>query len=294
MVIANRYNAEIIEHKEFIGGRYSVLSESGMFPAALMGLNIKKFKKLRDNKNKSQIDKQAYDNFIAQYPNSEQFFQIESTDGQEYTTWKEHLYVLEQLGKTKPGLIDTARLEKAKQLIESGKALKDMNAEEKELVKFVFQPIKPVYTGQIQDPNSTAEEVLYRAIYIKSSSIPLLPQMTEGTELDLVTIRFSGDSGDGMQLTGNQFTNNAAIFGNDISTLPDFPAEIRAPAGSLAGVSSFQLQFSSNEIYTPGDKLDVLVSMNPAGLKVNLRDLKENVILIINNDNFTKKNLNLA
>jgi len=110
----------------------------------------------------------------------------------------------------------------------------------------------------------------------------------------VVTIRFSGDSGDGMQLTGTQFTNNTAIFGNDLSTLPDFPAEIRAPAGSLAGVSSFQLQFGSREIFTPGDELDVLVAMNPAGLKVHLEDLKENGILIINTDNFTKKNLGLA
>ena len=110
----------------------------------------------------------------------------------------------------------------------------------------------------------------------------------------VVTIRFSGDSGDGMQLTGSQFTNNTAIFGNDLSTLPDFPAEIRAPAGSLAGVSSFQLQFGSREIFTPGDDLDVLVAMNPAGLKVDLSSLKENGILIINTDNFTKKNLSLA
>ena len=110
----------------------------------------------------------------------------------------------------------------------------------------------------------------------------------------VVTIRFSGDSGDGMQLTGTQFTNNTAIFGNDLSTLPDFPAEIRAPAGSLAGVSSFQLQFGSREIFTPGDDLDVLVAMNPAGLKVHINELKENGILIINTDNFTKKNLSLA
>ena len=110
----------------------------------------------------------------------------------------------------------------------------------------------------------------------------------------VVTIRFSGDSGDGMQLTGTQFSNNTAIFGNDLSTLPDFPAEIRAPAGSLAGVSSFQLQFGSREIFTPGDELDVLVAMNPAGLKVHLNELKENGILIINTDNFTPKNLKLA
>ena len=110
----------------------------------------------------------------------------------------------------------------------------------------------------------------------------------------VVTIRFSGDSGDGMQLTGNQFSNNTAIFGNDLSTLPDFPAEIRAPQGSLFGVSSFQLQFGSREIFTPGDDLDVLVAMNPAGLKVHIKELKENGILIINTDNFTPKNLNLA
>ena len=110
----------------------------------------------------------------------------------------------------------------------------------------------------------------------------------------VVTVRFSGDSGDGMQLTGNQFSNNTAIFGNDLSTLPDFPAEIRAPQGSLFGVSSFQLQFGSREIFTPGDDLDVLVAMNPAGLKVHLKELKENGILIINTDNFTKKNLTLA
>ena len=110
----------------------------------------------------------------------------------------------------------------------------------------------------------------------------------------VVTVRFSGDSGDGMQLTGNQFSNNTAIFGNDLSTLPDFPAEIRAPQGSLFGVSSFQLQFGSREIFTPGDDLDVLVAMNPAGLKVHIEELKENGILIINTDNFTPKNLNLA
>ena len=98
---------------------------------------------------------------------------------------------------------------------------------------------------------------------------------TKKTNIDsTVTIRFSGDSGDGMQLTGNQFTSNTAIFGNDLATLPDFPAEIRAPQGSLFGVSSFQLQFGSKEIFTPGDDLDVLVAMNPAGLKVHLDELK--------------------
>ncbi len=89
-------------------------------------------------------------------------------------------------------------------------------------------------------------------------------------ELERVTIRFAGDSGDGMQLTGSQFTRTAAVFGNDIATLPDFPAEIRAPAGSLAGVSGFQISFSSSDIHTPGDSPDVLVAMNPAALKTNL------------------------
>ena len=114
------------------------------------------------------------------------------------------------------------------------------------------------------------------------------------TNSDVVTIRFSGDSGDGMQLTGGQFSENTAIFGNDLNTLPDFPAEIRAPQGTLYGVSSFQMQFGSKEIYTPGDELDVLVAMNPAALKVHLCDLKENGLLVINTDNFTPKNLKLA
>jgi len=113
-------------------------------------------------------------------------------------------------------------------------------------------------------------------------------------ELDTVTIRFAGDSGDGMQLTGTQFTNTSAMVGNDISTLPDFPAEIRAPAGSLPGVSGFQLNFSSQDIRTPGDQPNVLVAMNPAALKVNLPDLEEGGTLIINSDEFTKENLGHA
>ena len=113
-------------------------------------------------------------------------------------------------------------------------------------------------------------------------------------EVDLITIRFAGDSGDGMQLTGNQFTTNSALFGNDIATLPDFPAEIRAPQGTLAGVSSFQLQFSNKDIHTPGDKLDVLVAMNPAALKVNLADLKPNGMIIANTANYNKKNFTLS
>jgi 2-oxoglutarate ferredoxin oxidoreductase subunit alpha len=113
-------------------------------------------------------------------------------------------------------------------------------------------------------------------------------------ELESVVIRLAGDSGDGMQLTGGQFTRTAALIGNDISTLPDFPAEIRAPAGSLPGVSSFQLNFSSREIYTPGDTPQVLVAMNPAALKMHLRDLEDGGILMLNTDAFTKANLNKA
>ena len=113
-------------------------------------------------------------------------------------------------------------------------------------------------------------------------------------ELESVVIRFAGDSGDGMQLTGSQFTRTAALVGNDISTLPDFPAEIRAPAGSLPGVSSFQLNFSSRDIYTPGDAPSVLVAMNPAALKMHIGDLEEGGILLINTDAFTKTNLHKA
>jgi len=113
-------------------------------------------------------------------------------------------------------------------------------------------------------------------------------------ELESVVIRLAGDSGDGMQLTGGQFTRTAALVGNDISTFPDFPAEIRAPAGSLPGVSSFQLNFSSHTIYTPGDAPNVLVAMNPAGLKTNIGDLEEGGILLINTDAFSKSNLNKA
>jgi len=114
---------------------------------------------------------------------------------------------------------------------------------------------------------------------------------TEERRLERVTIRFAGDSGDGMQLTGSQFTRTAAVFGNDISTYPDFPAEIRAPAGSLPGVSGFQLSFSSTEIHTPGDEPDVLVAMNPAALKANLGDLPIGGALVVNEDAFTPVNL---
>jgi 2-oxoglutarate ferredoxin oxidoreductase subunit alpha len=113
-------------------------------------------------------------------------------------------------------------------------------------------------------------------------------------ELDSVTIRFAGDSGDGMQLAGTQFTNASAILGNDISTLPDFPAEIRAPAGTLAGVSGFQVHFSKHDIHTPGDKLNTLVAMNPAALKTNLKDLEPSGILIVNSDAFGTGDLHKA
>ena len=113
-------------------------------------------------------------------------------------------------------------------------------------------------------------------------------------QLEQVTIRFAGDSGDGMQLTGGRFTSETALLGNDISTLPDFPAEIRAPAGSLPGVSGFQLHFADHDILTPGDAPDVLVAMNPAALKTNLRDLPKGGTLIVNRDAFTDRNLDKA
>ncbi len=109
--------------------------------------------------------------------------------------------------------------------------------------------------------------------------------------IDSITVRFAGDSGDGMQLAGTQLTNTSAIFGNDISTLPDFPAEIRAPAGSLAGVSGFQIHFSEQRIHTPGDGCDALVAMNPAALKTNVQDLAIGGALIVNDDAFNKSNL---
>jgi 2-oxoglutarate ferredoxin oxidoreductase subunit alpha len=113
-------------------------------------------------------------------------------------------------------------------------------------------------------------------------------------ELDRAVVRFAGDSGDGMQLTGEQFTTESAWAGNDIATLPNFPAEIRAPAGTLFGVSSFQLQFGSQRVYTPGDRLDCLVAMNPAALKVHVSDLKPGGLLIVNTNAFDKRNLDKA
>lgn len=114
------------------------------------------------------------------------------------------------------------------------------------------------------------------------------------TEVDRVTVRFAGDSGDGMQLTGTQFTTTSAIVGNDVATFPDYPAEIRAPAGTLPGVSGFQIQFGSIDIRTPGDSPDVLVAMNPAALKVNLDDLHEGATIVANADAFSANNLKKA
>jgi 2-oxoglutarate/2-oxoacid ferredoxin oxidoreductase subunit alpha len=121
---------------------------------------------------------------------------------------------------------------------------------------------------------------------------PQSPKKLE--QVESVVIRFCGDSGDGMQLVGTQFTNVSAAFGNDVSTLPDFPAEIRAPAGTLAGVSGYQLNFSSQDIFTPGDAVDTLVAMNPAALKTNLADLRRGGTLIVNLDEFDKGNLQKA
>jgi 2-oxoglutarate/2-oxoacid ferredoxin oxidoreductase subunit alpha len=112
--------------------------------------------------------------------------------------------------------------------------------------------------------------------------------------IDQAVIRFAGDSGDGMQITGSQFTNTVALYGNDIATFPDYPAEIRAPAGTLPGVSGYQLHFSSTDVYTPGDAIDVLIAMNPAALKTNIADLKPNGILIVNSDSFKENDLRKA
>jgi 2-oxoglutarate ferredoxin oxidoreductase subunit alpha len=113
-------------------------------------------------------------------------------------------------------------------------------------------------------------------------------------EVESVTIRFAGDSGDGMQLAGTQFTNTSALAGNDIATFPDFPAEIRAPAGTLAGVSGFQVHFAATDIHTPGDALDALVVMNAAALKTNLRDLQPGGILVLNTEGFGASDLDKA
>jgi len=120
------------------------------------------------------------------------------------------------------------------------------------------------------------------------------PVKSKKEVIEQAVIRFAGDSGDGMQITGSQFTNTTALYGNDIATFPDYPAEIRAPAGTIPGVSGFQLHFSSNEVHTPGDAIDVLIAMNPAALKVNIADLKSNGILIVNSDSFKEGDLRKA
>src|SRR3990170_1793983 len=138
-----------------------------------------------------------------------------------------------------------------------------------------------------------------RTIVERSSRAELeRPRQERGTEvarqvkqLDRVIIRFAGDSGDGMQLTGDRFTQETATFGNDLSTLPNFPAEIRAPQGTLPGVSSFQVHFADHDILTPGDSPDVLVAMNPAALKANLADLPPGADIIVNTDEFSKRSL---
>src|SRR4051795_11386979 len=114
---------------------------------------------------------------------------------------------------------------------------------------------------------------------------------TEISKLDRVVIRFAGDSGDGMQLTGDRFTSEPAAFGNDLPTMPNSPAEIRAPQGTIPGVSSFQVHFADYDILTPGDRPDVLVVMNPAALKSNIVDLPAGGMVIVNTDEFTRRNL---
>ena len=121
-----------------------------------------------------------------------------------------------------------------------------------------------------------------------------MAEQTKVTTLEQVVVRFSGDSGDGMQLTGTIFSNLSAILGNEISTFPDYPAEIRAPQGTLSGVSGFQVHLGSGKIFTPGDKADVLVAMNPAALKVNVKNIKQNAIVIIDTDSFKKADLDKA
>ena len=128
------------------------------------------------------------------------------------------------------------------------------------------------------------------------STLAEVPPSTKAKRevIERAVIRFAGDSGDGMQITGSQFTNTVALYGNDIATFPDYPAEIRAPAGTIPGVSGFQLHFSSNEVFTPGDAIDALIAMNPAALKVNIGDLKANGILIVNSDSFKESDLRKA
>src|ERR1700710_1547746 len=134
--------------------------------------------------------------------------------------------------------------------------------------------------GELTEPDAPGHLVAHGAI-----------RQTEVRQTHRVVIRFAGDSGDGMQLTGDRFTSEAAAFGNDLATLPNFPAEIRAPAGTLPGVSSFQLHFADHDIMTPGDAPAVLVAMNPAALKANLTDLPRGATIIVDNHDFTPRAL---
>src|SRR6202162_5229164 len=126
------------------------------------------------------------------------------------------------------------------------------------------------------------------------STTSVRPSQRKREIREQAVIRFCGDSGDGMQITGSQFTNTVALYGNDLATLPDFPAEIRAPAGTLPGVSGFQVHFSPHDDFTPGDSVDALIAMNPAALKTNIADLKPNGILIVNLDDFGELDLRKA
>ncbi len=140
-------------------------------------------------------------------------------------------------------------------------------------------------TSQVSSPAEQADEAALGELREQRK-----PAGTKDVRrLDRVIIRFAGDSGDGMQLTGDRFTSETASFGNDLSTLPNFPAEIRAPAGTLPGVSSFQLHFADHDILTPGDAPNVLVAMNPAALKANLGDVPRGAEIIVNTDEFTKR-----
>lgn len=142
-------------------------------------------------------------------------------------------------------------------------------------------------TSQVSSPAEQADGAGGAVVAGQRTSAS--PGGKEVRRLDRVIIRFAGDSGDGMQLTGDRFTSETASFGNDLSTLPNFPAEIRAPAGTLPGVSSFQLHFADHDILTPGDAPNVLVAMNPAALKANIGDVPRGAEIIINTDEFTKR-----
>jgi len=156
-------------------------------------------------------------------------------------------------------------------------------------------PRRHIASIELRSSEGFEESIKERRIRTRMSTLAEVPPVkTKREVIDRAVIRFAGDSGDGMQITGSQFTTTAALYGNDIATFPDYPAEIRAPAGTIPGVSGFQLHFSSNEVYTPGDAIDVLIAMNPAALKVNVADLKANGILIVNSDSFTENDLRKA